>query len=232
MIGKKIDFTNLFIKLENHMYSIIKLDPEFPNYNKGQDIDIFCRNINEVSSEIVNFLSQYVDKKFKIKISKKINQVHIDLMEKNLLHFRFDLFEEIPKYKNIKIKFSFFDVLIESSQIKDLRQFKIKVPNDMDNCIIRYIEYIEYFSAIPDKIKHIDYINSCLNNASVNRDIFFDRLQHFIAIPTKQHVKKKLITKIFDKLEFFSLMIEKSYLEIKNNGIIFFLKKVKEFMKR
>ena len=53
---KKINFEELFLKLQNKNYTIIKLDPKFPDYIEGQDLDILCYDINDISNVIVSFL--------------------------------------------------------------------------------------------------------------------------------------------------------------------------------
>jgi hypothetical protein len=85
----KIDFKNLFESLMQSDYVAIKLDSEFPKYSSGQDLDIFCRDIEKVSNTIITFLNVYINDSNHINITKNNNNVHIDLMCDRVIHYRF-----------------------------------------------------------------------------------------------------------------------------------------------
>jgi hypothetical protein len=229
---KKINFEELFLKLQNKNYTIIKLDPKFPDYIEGQDLDILCYDINDISNVIVSFLSDYVDDNFKIFVLKYKNKTHVDLINNKKIHFRFDIIDKFPQYKKIEIKNSYFDVVIENSKFKHINNIKIKTPDYYDEFMLRYFEYIEYYSSVPDKIKHVDYINSHLRGDSQEKKFFFDRLYHFSSLPQKYHYKKQNINlKLLNLIEYFFDLIKKSFLVIKNDGLFVFFKKVFNFLK-
>ena len=144
MNNLKIDFKDLFDLLMQYDYVAIKLDPEFPKYEPGQDLDIYCRDVEEISKIIITFLNIYVNKHCHISVSKNKNNVHIDLMNGQEIHYRFDIHRSLPAYEQIKIKASLFDVVIESSSVINRDQCMIKVPNQIDESVLRYIEFQEY----------------------------------------------------------------------------------------
>ena len=230
---KKINFEELFLKLQNKNYTIIKLDPKFPEYTEGQDLDILCYDINDISNEIISFLTSYVDDNFKIDVLKYKNKHHVDLKKNQKIFFRFDIIDKFPKYKKINIKNSYFDVVIENSKFKHINNMKIKTPDYYDEYILRYFEYIEYYSSVPDKIKHVDYINSHLKFDNQEKNLFFDRLHHFSSLPQEPYYKKQNIhLKFVNLIEYFFELIKKSYLVIKNDGLFTFFKKVFKYLKK
>lgn len=232
-MNKKINFIELFDKLNSRAYCVIKLDPEFPNYSLGQDIDIFCYNIKEVSSDIISYLSKYVDKNFKIQVLKKNEQIQIDLLEDKIIHFRFDLFSKLPKYSVIQVKPSFFDVLIETSQTKKIDKFYIKVPNHVNECLIRYFEFMQYYKETPDKIKHLEFIEKTLQNEeSLDKNLFFEKLNHFTLITNNQNFERGLVNKFYKNYKYFHLLYKKSYEIYKSEGFLGFVKKVKKYIKK
>ena len=221
-----INFKNIFSNLENEFYVIIKLNPSFPIFTKGSDIDIFCFNIDKVVSVILFNLNELTDS-YKIQLTKK-NETHfyIDILEKNGdIYFRFDLYSALPKYYNLNIKESFFYACVYESQKKKIDDYFIKVVSDENEAILRYIEYHEWYSSRPDKIKHIDYIlENRLNNKS-----FFDRLHYFIAFnETLECEKKSFFKNWFEFFEGYLNKIKIVYNYIKTRGLKPTLIKIKE----
>jgi len=223
-----IDFKDLFDSLSDQPYAVIKLDPKFPSYSPGQDIDIFCRDLEDVSRRIIGFLSAFVGEEFSIAVSKKIDQVHIDLIAGKQIHFRFDLLGALPKHKFFFIKPSLFDVVIESCVEKNIEGVLVKVPNEVDEGVLRYIEYLEYISSRPDKIKHSNWILGKFGaNPSSNRQ-FFLRLHHFLSIPEPVYSKKSYATRLNESFEYFGSIFLKAFDIIKNKGLKAFFAKVFE----
>ena len=88
--------------------------------------------------------------------------------------------------KNLEINAAFFSHVIENRvQAKDNNVHKrnvVYVPSQTDNLIIRYIEYVEHFQHVPDKIKHLNYILSQVEN-SPEEISFLDTLHYYIKVP-------------------------------------------------
>jgi hypothetical protein len=63
------------------------------------------------------------------------------------------------------------------------------VPNDEDELMLRYFEYLEWFDRRPDKIKHIDYICAQKDTALMQR--FFENTHRYIQFkPKTSHTEK------------------------------------------
>ena len=89
-------------------YVLIKIRDNFPEYKKGQDMDIICKDVNGV----VYYLKEYFYDKYIINISSSsLNHFHFDCLDKKgKLDLRFDIYgkfisekftEEILKHKEI-----------------------------------------------------------------------------------------------------------------------------------
>jgi|688.fasta_scaffold84277_3 hypothetical protein len=222
----KLNFKDFFNKIVDHKYCVVKLSPIFPLYHPGQDIDIFCRDIERLSREAIGFLQNYVDENYFIRVIKRNNCHQVDLMKKNTIHFRFDFINAIPRFKQVKIKSSLLDVVIESSKEKIIEDFKLKIPNQIDECILRYIEYVEYFAIHPDKIKHVDYINSFFESKPEDKKFFFDRLNHFTCLPIDEISKINKLNKVIKNIKYIKKLILASYYVYKQEGFLSLFEKV------
>ncbi len=204
-IEKLVNLAKIVCELESDNYVIIKLSNIFPDYNSGDDIDIFCYNIHAVSRVILSNIQHIVSKEIKINIQDKVTQLHIDILIKNKIHFRFDLYESLPIYKNISIKESFLSSIIENSQIKDINGLNVKVPSDIDDAILRYIEYQEWYSLRPDKIKHVEYIEEKIKLKKIDINKVLDKLHFYISIPNNyEEIRKTSIVQTIKNTKLYS----------------------------
>jgi len=161
-------------------YVIVKYDKSFPNYYKGSDIDLFCYNKKELTKQILNCGNKYINKGFEIKVKEpNDNHIFIDFYEENELYFRFDIYDSFPDYKKINIKKYYIYSVIENSIsiVKKYNglEYPVFLPSDIDDLLLRYIEYIEWYELRPDKIKHLDYILNKLSDESLKKK-FLDKL--------------------------------------------------------
>jgi len=223
----KIDFKELFDKLSNYEYVVVKLNSKFPKYSQGEDIDIFCRDIEGVSGIVIAFLNKFVTENSLINIKKYSNNFHIDLIYGKKIHFRFDLYKSFPDYMNVRIKPSLFDVVIESGISFTRANFTIKVPSQIDEAVLRYIEYQEYFASRPDKIKHIEHILSTIGDTKNERDDFFARVHYFIELSVSQFDEKSLFFRIKETLYYYLNSFLKGLKILKNDGLLTLFKKIK-----
>lgn len=176
----KIDLKVIFEKLKDKPYCIIKLSNDFPIYDKGSDLDIFCYDIEDVARIILGCLQS---QNLSVKIIKKSQQLYIDIMEGGNINFRFDLYGSLPSYKNVMIKESFFSSVVENAIQFDGGGCLVKVPNEVNECILRYIEYHECYAHRPDKIKHIDYLLEKTEKSGVGLNVILDKLHYYIKLP-------------------------------------------------
>jgi hypothetical protein len=207
----KIDLIQIFKLLENKFYCIIKIPDEFPEYAIGSDIDIFCYDINNIANIILQNTNQYISDKITIEIKDLNKQIYVDIKEYDKIHLRFDLYGELPNYKNVKIKPCLFSSIIEHATSKSIlnNELTVKVPCHIDEIIIRYIEYHEWYAQRPDKIKHINYIEKMIDLEMVDTTLFFDKLHYYTELPmvtestnNQTPLSKKLFKEIFRCIRF------------------------------
>jgi hypothetical protein len=112
------------------------------------------------------------------------------MMHAKHIHFRVECYGEMPKYKRLHIKPALFQSIIENrTQIEYQSQgktHKLMIPDLIDEMVLRYIEFIEWYHVRPDKVAHLDYILKKMDDA--NKIMFLDKLHHYTRLP--QHAGK------------------------------------------
>ena len=187
MSNIKIDLASVFSNLSEEVYSVIKLPPEFPDYSVGSDLDIFCFDIEQIAGIIITTLPKNID----LSITKKTSQMYVDIMDgAEGIHIRFDLYQALPLYKNLLVKEAYFSSVLESSEFVKKGGCSVRVPSRIDDALLRYIEYQEWYGRRPDKIKHIKYIEHCIINDGLDVKSIFDKLHYYTALPPVQQERK------------------------------------------
>jgi len=225
----KIDLKAIFEKLEDKPYCIIKLSNDFPTYEKGSDLDIFCYDIDDVARIILGCLqSQNVS----VKIIKMPQQLYIDIMEGGNINLRFDLYGSLPSYKNVMIKESFFPSVVENTIEFDGGGCLVKVPNEVNECILRYIEYHECYAQRPDKIKHIDYLLEKTENSGVGLNVVLDKLHYYIQLPMVKENRLVTSNSFYRRTSYFFELFKKIPIVFRAKGLketlILIYKKIKK----
>ena len=184
-----INLLEFFKNVEDENYCIIKsfkLD-----YTQGSDIDIFCFDIKSFSNKLLMVANQYVSKGYIVKINdSRETHWHIDLIKDNKIEIRFDLYNSMPQYKNILIKDALFSSIVENRFFETIDEVKIYKQSLIDELLLRYIEYIEYYKLRPDKVKHLDFILKKIENDEDNK-LFLDKLHYYTKLPQVLEVGKK-----------------------------------------
>lgn len=221
----KVNLSVFFNLLLDSSYVLIKPGNDVLDYKFGSDLDIFCYDIEEVSSKILSFLNEYTkNKSCEVKISNNIGQRYIDFIQDGAINIRFDLYSSLPHYNNIFIKDALFSSVIENSVISEAfsDEVKIKVPCNIDDLILRYIEYQEWYSQRPDKIKHIDYIYSLYSEGEKSKAL--DKLHYYIALPVPYNKPKTVTSNTIDFFKDVHSGMKKVIPCIKKEGLVATLK--------
>lgn len=181
----EINLSEIFNAIKNEEYCVIKLPTNFPECNIGSDLDFFCLNLENFSSIILSKLQKLINDDLTIKVTKNELHIYIDLITNNSIYFRFDLYGSLPIYKKVQIKEAYFSSVIENSIYQYFIESKIniKVPSDIDEAILRYIEFNEWYSERPDKIKHINFIINKINNNEIEVSRMLNKLHYYIFVP-------------------------------------------------
>ncbi|MHC1588269.1 MAG: hypothetical protein ACXQS1_00455, partial [Methermicoccaceae archaeon] len=161
----KLCLDDFFSRLSEHRYLIIKKSESFPNYYRGSDVDIYCDEPVELAKSILLAGKEYVlSENLEIEVTNDddCNHVYIDLYADNELEFRFDIYGRLPDLKNLSLKPELFSEIIENRvpvyRVHEGKEYPIYVPSEIDDFLLRYIEYLEWYERRPDKIKHLDYV--------------------------------------------------------------------------
>lgn len=182
-----LDLNGFFFHLRDIPYVIIKRNDLFPDYHKGQDVDIFCYSIEQFTQKVLEVGNKYICKDLEIRVTDVSSScTHIDFIWKSHLDFRFDVYQELPKFKNVNIKKHFIYSVIENAiTVRSYYKgkfFEYYVPSKIDDFILRYIEYIEYYKLRPDKIKHLNYVTEA-TRTNPERIKFLDKLHLYTSLP-------------------------------------------------
>lgn len=218
-VSRFLNFKKIFSNLSDISYVIVKLSPEFPDYKIGSDIDIFCYDIPKVSERILACLNDYLSLGIKIDVTDNQKQLYIDIIENSEIHFRFDIYGSLPNYKNVQIKEAFFSSIIENYRLNNVLDFECKVPSEIDECILRYIEYHEWYSERPDKIKHIEYLTSKIVAGKTTKILMLDKLHYYITLPDVSYTHSVSSSSILRYLDYIFSIMKKTILYLKHNGI-------------
>jgi hypothetical protein len=228
MSTKQINLLEIFHKLEHENYCIIKLPNNFPDYDIGSDLDIFCYDVDNIAKLILSNVQKYITSNKEVKITKNHNQIYIDIVENKIIHFRFDLYGKLPYYNNINIKKAFFSSVIENTKNIDIKNITIKVPSDMDEAILRYIEYQEWYAQRPDKIKHIKYLEERIKSNDIDIGKMLDKLHYYTSLPNIEENKHVSSNESMKYMQYLFENLKKIVKYLKVNGLKDTIIKVKE----
>ena len=180
---KHFNILKILSLLKNDSYCLIKKSTIFPEYEEGSDFDIFCYDAVSLSEKIISFFNDHVSKKLSIVVSKSDYKIVVDVMENDSIHLRFDLYRKIPVFKEVNIKQGFFSSVIENKKKIKINEHTVFVPSDIDDAIIRYIEYHEWFAKRPDKIKHIDIIEKGIREKKIDEVVLIEKIHFYLKLP-------------------------------------------------
>lgn len=176
----------LFQSLPSKSYSTIRGgETNLTHYEKNSDIDIFCLSIGDLSKSICRHFNQLgLPESYTLKVKElPPAQTHFDILKDKKLEIKLDLYEAMPGYKKSSIKPGLFNSVIENSV---LNPKGICTPNEIDDVLLRYLEYVEYYELRPDKIKHLHYIEARLKDRPNLYSEFFKRLHYYTDLPKCQ----------------------------------------------
>lgn len=118
-----------------------------------------------------------------LKIQKFDERAYVDVIENSKIRLRFDLYGALPEYENVKLKPSLFSCIMEGKVTETIGSIMIYRPSVVDECILRYVEYHEWYADRPDKIKHIDYIYRQLEEEKLIKPDLLSKLHYYTQVP-------------------------------------------------
>lgn len=242
MPSNKFNLIEFFKALERDKYVIIKYNSKLSCYVKGSDVDIFCTDGKKVAKNLFAVGNKYLSRSSNYKIiinEPNKGHFHIDFLYKEGLEIRFDIYSKLPNYKKVAIKSEFFNLIIDQSVRKKISsKCYVKIASPVNEQVVRYLEYLEYYKSIPGKTKHLEYLKRKLRTKK-DRDLFSNRLHLLTSISkkTEKQQDKATITKYRKssfklnllKLKYYNLYrIQKKLRSYLNSLIYNFLQLIKK----
>jgi hypothetical protein len=181
----QLDLSSVFAALEGCVYCVIKPDADLPDYRDGGDVDLFCLEPDLVARAVIGALRPQLGGAGSFKVERQGTHSHLDVLTADgALIFRFDLYGALPPYRNVLLKSGLFDAVLEGRRPAevgaDSRKCVIQVPADIDDMLLRYVEYQEWYAQRPDKIKHIDHL---MSGDEELRQQMLAKLHYYTALP-------------------------------------------------
>lgn len=191
-IERRIDLAAFFRRVEADPYVVVRGEPDsLVDYAPGSDIDIFCYDKEAFGRQLLAFANSYVEKagcEVRVRDVGSTRHTHVDLLWDENLELRFDLYGELPEYRRSAINSALFLSVIENARSREVKlegaPLSIRVPSLVDDLLLRYIEYIEYYEQRPDKLRHLDHILAAVDRAPEARIGFLDKLHRYTSLPT------------------------------------------------
>lgn len=186
----RIELDAFFEAICDQPYVLIK-GAGLDQIDKGHDLDILCSSIRDVSRILLGVANRYIMQGIEVEIRELRRHRHIqmDLTWRGELLVRFDLYGRLPVYPSIRFKRNYFERLIQDRR-EEFRTWRggtypLYRPSLMDELVLRYVEYVQYFPVRPDKIKHLEYLLGYLKHQPEYQR-FLDRLHQYIDVPLPQ----------------------------------------------
>jgi len=162
-----ITLKDFFKDVDN--YVVLRLSDCFPDYFDYSDIDILCRNSEDILAHILSVGGAYEKQGFQIKVCREKEYLHVDFYPPGAqkLNFRFDL-QDCLSYEKFLINPQYSHVVLENRQRISRDGVDIYVPSLENDLAIRFLEYLEHKDSRPSKVKHLEYIKKINNFDFVN----------------------------------------------------------------
>lgn len=174
-------------------YAIVKLPPHFPALATGEDLDLVAVEKERVVAALIAAARQDVEAGFVARVSYGPDRsfIHLDLVKDEDLHLRFDVASRLSSFGTYRVRSTYTDRIVEGATRSDVviggTTVPVRVAGEIDELVVRYLEYHELFSSRPDKVKHLDYVLRAVESEPERRS-FFARLHENIVLPRDEPV--------------------------------------------
>ena len=109
--------------------------------------------------------------------------------------------------------------VVENSSVVEKNGVSVKVPSVIDDSILRYIEYQEWYAHMPDKIKHIKYLEDKFSHGEVVPNTLFDKLHYYVDLPLAKNDQHVTNGRRKRYLKYLVSLLEKLGESIKQRGL-------------
>lgn len=190
------DLMQVFHQTKQHEYVVMKSLPD-SQPAMGSDIDLLCADKAALGKQLLRNCRPLIAEGYALRLRDlpETDQTHLDIMHGGKIVLRLDLHEGLGAYQRVPIKETFAQRLLGRRGWSEIAcpagTLQLPVPDAIDNLVLRYLEYHEWFDARPDKIKHADTIAAEFANDPAKAKTFYDRLMQATSMrpsrPVMQH---------------------------------------------
>ena len=218
---------NIIKKIENLDYVFIKIRDDFPELKYGEDIDIFTTQRKSIFDSILFVLKKEIlDSSLSIQIKNKISKDVIIFKKNDKILLKFEIYFSLSELKNLSVKDCLISNAVYQFNTKYINEkILYKIPNDIYECLIRYIDFSENFLYNPDKKRHLDYLEKLIKDKKVDELEFSKKLYYFVSFLKNNSFEKK--NYILEKINILVNTLKTIISYYKNNGLISLIKKIK-----
>jgi hypothetical protein len=170
-------------------YVFIKLPRPFLRLHLGEDLDIVAVDKEHVVERLLVAAKDDLESGMVVRVTygPEHSYVHVDLLRDDLLQMRFDVASKLASFGSYRIKDVYAERMLAAAGRSEVTirgvTVPIRVADELDELVVRYLEYHELFGTRPDKVKHLEYVMAALETSPRCR-AFFGRLHENIELPT------------------------------------------------
>lgn len=166
-----INILTLISKLDN--YVILRASDVFPDIPEGGDVDILVDDRDFAEEKLVQQFLQIKLKNTTCSVVRHAHHTHLDIISDGSFVCRLDLIDSFSFLKKIHVKQSFAPRILANKTNQLHAGYTVYFPSKLDDLLIRYIEYLEYYHEIPTKEKHLFYLMS-----QCNETLWLELIEH------------------------------------------------------
>lgn len=176
-----IDLHRIFDQTQTHDFAVMKSLPS-GSPEHGSDIDLLCLDKIALGKQFLRNCRSLIEDGYAIRLRElpETNQAHIDILREGEIALRLDLHEGLGAYQRVTVKKTFTQRLLARREVAAVDcpagLLQLPVPDAIDNLVLRYLEFHEWFDRRPDKIKHAEHIAEQFASDPSTAKAFYDRL--------------------------------------------------------
>jgi hypothetical protein len=183
-----LDLGRYLAAIADARYAIVKVPSHFPALNLGEDLDILAPGKESVVQPLLAAAAPDVEAGCVARVGYDPAgaYVHLDILKDDVLQLRFDVASRLASFGSYRIAPGYAERIVGSASRREVRIGErlvvVRTAAEIDELVIRYLEYHELFSARPDEIKHLEYVLRAVEDHAA-RERFLDRLHENISLP-------------------------------------------------
>lgn len=155
---ESIDISGQLASLKLGLDCVFKASPDLPLVSFGADVDLFSLEPARLLQRLRKSIKLDGQSRLHLKNRTEFHQ-QLDWIESSRLLVRFDVYSSLPNWQRFAIKPDVFGAIMARTELH-LSSGSLAFPklSRLDESLIRYFEFLEYFWAGPEKPHHWDWI--------------------------------------------------------------------------